>query len=139
MVELATSSWKQYRPGMGVPVRITLGKPRFRLPYSYEEVRLLAPTPAIFRLRDDAEFERAYLDHLDRIGVERLRGAFDAISDKHGGRRLVLLCYEDVLAGQLCHRRMFARWWQEQTGQEVPEMDVRDFASVEDTYQKRLF
>ncbi len=126
-IELATSSWKQFRAGMGVPVRVTLGKPRFKVGFDYEEIRLLAPTPAIFRLESDEEFERAYLDHLDRIGVERLRRAFDAISDRHSGRRLVFLCFEDVLAGQLCHRRMFARWWEQQTGREVPELDPADF------------
>ena len=126
MVELATSSWKQYRPGMGVPVRITLGKPRFKVGFEYEEIRLLAPTPAIFRLKSDADFEREYLAHLDRIGAERLRDAFDAVSGKHRGRRLVLLCYESVVDGEVCHRRMFAQWWEQQTGQDVPESAVRD-------------
>lgn len=135
MVELAKSSWRQYRQSMGVPVRITLGKPRFE----YEEIRLLAPTPAIFRLKSDADLEREYLAHLDRIGAERLRDAFDAVSGKHGGRRLVLLCYENLLKGQACHRRMFAEWWKEQTGIVVPELDVREFGDSEDTYQKRLF
>jgi hypothetical protein len=35
---------------------------------------------------------------------------------------VLLLCYEDVLAGDWCHRKVFAEWWQEQTGQVVEEL-----------------
>jgi hypothetical protein len=117
---------------MGTPVRITLGKPRFRVGYEYDEIRSLAPTPTIFRIEDDAEFEAAYLRHLDGLGVDRIGAALTGLSDRHGGRRLVLLCYEDVLAGQLCHRRMFARWWESKTGEIVPELDPAE-------YELRLF
>jgi hypothetical protein len=41
----------------------------------------------------------------------------------HGERPLALLCFEDVHAGQLCHRRMFAAWWHEQTGELLPEYE----------------
>jgi hypothetical protein len=40
VVKLATGSYRQFRPDLGVPVRVTLGKPRFRLGYEYEEIRL---------------------------------------------------------------------------------------------------
>jgi rubrerythrin len=59
---------------------------------------------------------------------------FEDVSARHGGERLVLLCFEDVLAGESCHRRTFAQWWEEQTGQEVPELDPDDFGT-----QQRLF
>lgn len=127
MVELATSSYRQFRPGMGVPVRITLGKPRFRLGYEYEEIRLLAPPPRVFALRDEAEFKAAYRQHLDAVGMERLRRVFERVGGEHSGQRLVLLCFENVLAGESCHRRMFAQWWKEQTGQDVPELDPARF------------
>jgi hypothetical protein len=89
-VELATSSYRQFEPGMGVPVRITLGKPRFRLPYEYEEIRVLAPTPKIFRLRGK-EFEHEYREHLERIGVKRLKTIFGQMAGRHDDTRLVLL------------------------------------------------
>jgi Protein of unknown function, DUF488 len=127
VAELATSSYRQFRPSMGTPVRITLGKPRFRLAYEYEEIRLLAPPPRVFALQDREEFEAAYRQHLDAVGAERLRQVFERVSGEHGGRRLVLLCFENVLAGESCHRRMFARWWKEQTGQDVPELDPARF------------
>jgi hypothetical protein len=118
---------------MGVPVRITLGKPRFRLSYSYDEIRLLAPTPRIFRLGGQ-DFEHEYRKHLEKIGVERLQAIFEELAGWHDGGRLVLLCFENVLAGESCHRRVFARWWEEQTEELVPELDLEDYRA-----QKRLF
>ena len=38
--------------------------------------------------------------------------------------RLVLLCYEDLTKpGLRCHRRLFANWWCENTGDVVPELE----------------
>ena len=120
MVELATCSWRSYRPEMGVPVRITLGRPPRWFSHEHEEVRLLAPPPAVFRLEDDKEFEAAYEQHLNAVGAERLAGRFRDLSEKHGGRRLVLLCFESRVED--CHRGQFARWWARQTGEVVEEL-----------------
>ena len=40
------------------------------------------------------------------------------------GRDVVLLCYEDVRKGESdwCHRTIFADWWQEKTGEVIPEL-----------------
>lgn len=54
------------------------------------------------------------------MGVDRLRRAFERLAREHGGQRLVLLCFEADVSE--CHRGQFARWWQERTGQEVPEL-----------------
>ena len=132
-VELATNSYRQFKPRMGVPVRITLGKPRFRLSYSYEEIRLLAPTPRIFRLGSD-DFEHEYREHLEKIGFEWLQAIFEEVAGRHEGSRLVLLCFENVLAGESCHCRTFARWWEEQSGQAIPELNPEDYRA-----QERLF
>ncbi len=114
-------------------MRITLGKPQFWLSYSYEEIRLLAPTPRIFRLSGD-DLEHEYRKHLEKFGVERLKTIFEDLAGQHEGRRLVLLCFENVLAGESCHRRIFARWWEEQTGTAIPELDPEDYRA-----QERLF
>ena len=132
-VELATSSYRQFKLGMGVPVRITLGKPRFRLSYSYEEIRLLAPTPRIFGL-GGGDFDHEYRKHLEKIGVERLETIFEEVAGRHDSGRLILLCFENVLAGETCHRRTFARWWEEQTGEAIPELNPEDYHA-----QERLF
>lgn len=34
----------------------------------------------------------------------------------------MLLCYEDVSQGLNCHRRTFADFWEQQTGQAIPEL-----------------
>jgi len=98
MVQLATSRYQAasliVASGL-VPVRITLGHPRYRA-------------------------------ELDRVGLDAVQGALSDVSAGHEGRGLVLLCFEDVvkLGGLSCHRRSFAHWWYEQTGQVVPELAV---------------
>jgi hypothetical protein len=60
---------------MWLAVRITLGKPPHWFTYPYEEVRLLALPPRVFRLRDDRAFEGAYEQHLEAVGVEPYSGS----------------------------------------------------------------
>jgi rubrerythrin len=82
----------------------------------------LAPAGWMLGIKSDERFEKLYVAQLERLGVERISDLLQAISDEEGGKDLALLCYEDVHAREVCHRRMFARWWTEQTGQEVPEL-----------------
>jgi hypothetical protein len=108
-----------------VPVRITLGSPRWKLPYALVgSIKALAPTRDLFARRGSTHFESDYVAQLDGHGVEVLSSAVDALSRQHGGRGLVLLCFEDVrvLGESSCHRRMFARWWEARTDQRVPEL-----------------
>ena len=106
------------------PVRITLGKPRMRLDYALAgEIRKLAPSGRLFRIEDPVEFRAAYRERLDRLGVDAVRAQLRAIVAAHGGRGAVLLCFEDVrVPGEWCHRRIFAEWWAERTGQVVAEL-----------------
>jgi len=82
----------------------------------------LAPYGA-FHLEGE-EFERAYRARLEKAGVDDLRRQLNAISARHAGRDLVLLCFEDVWRDgeDACHRRSFARWWRDQTGELVEEL-----------------
>ncbi|MGZ4303127.1 MAG: DUF488 family protein [Gaiellaceae bacterium] len=64
---------------------------------------------------------RRYRERLDAIGAKGLQKCFADISAEHDGRGLVLLCFEKP--GQFCHRRVLAEWWEEQTGQHVPELE----------------
>jgi len=137
-MKFATCSWRAYRPEMGVPVRITLGRPPRWFRHEHEEIRLLAPPPTVFRLRDDAAFEAAYGRHLEAVGTERLVRRFRDLSEKHDGRRLVLLCFEADVAQ--CHRGQFGTWWWSKTGQEVPELGGCGSSSNSDQdAQERLF
>lgn len=75
---------------MGVPVRVTLGKPWMELAYDLrEEIRELAPTPREFKLNGE-EFNRAYTARLDEIGVAKLRPIFEKMSSRNDNRRLIL-------------------------------------------------
>ena len=105
-----------------VPVGISRGVPRWPLPYSYRMARLLAPSRTTFELESDAEFEAAYLREMEAAGAEKIAAMLSKISAEEGGADLCLLCYEDVHAGQVCHRRMFADWWMRKAGQEVEEL-----------------
>ena len=127
-LQLATSRYQNYgtleASGL-VPVRITRGAPRWKLPYRLgASVSILAPTREVFAIEDPFEFDRAYRAQLAAIGVPEIYEQLDRISREAGGRGLVLLCFEDVqILGELsCHRRTFARWWEESTDQVVPEL-----------------
>jgi hypothetical protein len=122
-----------------VPVGISRGVPRWPLPYRYKLLRLLAPSREAFALQDLEEFEQAYLAGLEEIGAEKIARALQKISQEHDGRSLALLCYENTHAGDVCHRRMFADWWKEQTGQAVPELDVGVEVEPRGLVQETLF
>ena len=117
---VATCSWRAYTPDMGVPVRVTLGRPPGWFRYEHEEVRLLAPPGYAFRLGDWDEFRRKYRHHLYRTTVPRMRHAFAEIAERHPGKTLVLCCFEARIED--CHRGLWAEWWHEQTGEHVPEV-----------------
>jgi hypothetical protein len=55
------------------------------------------------------------------LGVERIECRFAEISAGHDGRGLVLLCYEPV--GQPCHWHLFSSWFEQGSGQDVPELE----------------
>jgi hypothetical protein len=102
-----------------VKVRTTRGAPRWRLAFALDRCAELTPSREVFGAEN---WKERYVSQLDGIGVERTRRRLEDISARHGGRDLVLLCFEDVLAGEDCHRRSFAQWWFDKTGEEVPEL-----------------
>lgn len=106
-----------------VPVRTSLGGPRFKIPYRIEGVcRLLMPRRDMLGLPIE-EYESLYVEILEGHGLDAIRQDFRTISNENGGRGLVLLCFEDLnKSDNWCHRRMFADWWTEQTGEPVPEL-----------------
>jgi len=125
VIELATSRYQGREliiaSGL-VPVGITVGRPKWNPTYDGEQIVYLSELAPwrLMRIEDDVEFTRRYLERLDRLGVERIARQFAAISAEHDGGGLVLLCYEP--AGEFCHRRAFASWFEDRTGQHVPEL-----------------
>jgi hypothetical protein len=141
---LATCQYQAYRRSTGTAVRVTRSAPRWiRLPDprytdqpAWPSAMLLAPGKDIFRkgLPSDV-FAARYLEQLDQtefttlagavlLGVEAVAAQLSQVPVEDG--RLVLLCFEseaDITADPLCcHRRVFASWWQDRTGAEVPEL-----------------
>lgn len=121
---LFTWSWRAALDAepLGVTlVRISLGRPKWvptsrtaTIPY----IAGLAPAGTLFDLEGE-EFEQRYRARLDGFGVERVERRFREVADSYSGRPLVLLCFEKSPGD--CHRSSFARWWQERTGEVVPE------------------
>jgi hypothetical protein len=107
------------------PICITLGAPRFRLPYRIAETdKRFAPSREIFHTHDRTVFESAMRERLDHELGDR---AVDVLHDydvAHGGNGLVLLCFEDVRKPEVwCHRQIVAKWIEERLGIVVPELD----------------
>jgi hypothetical protein len=80
----------------------------------------LAPY-GLLKVEDKAVFERRYVARLERHGLETIRAQLAELAAEHGADGLVLLCFED-LSIAWCHRRMFASWWERQTGERVLEL-----------------
>jgi hypothetical protein len=121
VVDLATCSYKEFRPSMGLGVRTSIGTPRWIKrdePWPY--VPELAPQRSYLRL-PEPEFDGAYLAQLGSYGVARIREQLDQLAAEHQADRLVLLCFERLTEAD-CHRRLFASWWLLTTGQRVPEL-----------------
>jgi hypothetical protein len=117
MTDLYTCSFADYRREMGKPVRISLGRPKYKTQVDVDvNVWELTPHPSYFRASPE-EFDRRYTAQLDRVGVVELWKQLRVLDD---GRPLVLLCFERN--GDDCHRRRFADWWLEQTGEIVSEI-----------------
>lgn len=103
-----------------VPVGITVGSPRFRLAFQPVYLRMLAPDREDLKRPDWAARYRAKLETLD---PDEIRTALERIHEVYG-RDLALLCFENVYAEgpESCHRRIFAEWWEETTGETVEEL-----------------
>src|SRR3954462_1293565 len=70
--QMASCSYKLFRPAMGLPVRTTAYGPRFTLGYNLAGTwSAVAPRPEWLRLEDSAFFE-VYFRHLDELGIDRV-------------------------------------------------------------------
>ena len=122
MVALATCSYQEFREDMGQPVRISLGVPKFPLSWELPSSCLWELTPRGHYFHDPPDvFAEKYLAQLDRYGPARLHEIFTALAT--GEAPLVALCFErNVKSAADCHRRLWAAFWFERTGEYVPEL-----------------
>lgn len=110
------------KTGEYTTIRISVGTPRWALGYTLNgEMKELMP----FGLRDVEdmeEFRKLYYAKLDKIGADSIGRKLKRLEER--GKPVVLLCYEDIRKGDWnwCHRRIFADWWHEKTGETIDEL-----------------
>jgi uncharacterized protein YeaO (DUF488 family) len=110
------------------PVGISLWGVRFKIPYTVAaRIKELAPDSGTLKSLKSEEidwdqFEVAYIAKLDGFGAEFIESRLASVALEVGNRKLALLCFENIHEGDPCHRRTFARWFEEKTGQAVPEL-----------------
>jgi hypothetical protein len=69
-------------------------------------------------------FAERYRIHLDTVGVEQIREELKQLNEAAAktDREAILCCFESLKKeDQHCHRRMFADWWFEKTGETLAE------------------
>jgi hypothetical protein len=127
-LRLATCTYQEFAPHMGTPVRSTVGLPRFPLGYQLGgHARLITPTRDLLKINMQDAYEWGYRRLLNGHGLQRIEHELMTIAGANGlDSPLVLLCFDrlDRLTppDDWCHRSHFAKWWTEQTGDEVPEL-----------------
>ena len=122
-LSLATCSYSQFTPDMGVPVQISNGRPKWALKYTLtEKDTQLYPAWSLVKNKSlsVADFRTAYWAGLDTIGLEVIANGLQTIADRYEGHQLVLMCFEKRVED--CHRGDFAIWWLHNTGEAVPEL-----------------
>jgi uncharacterized protein YeaO (DUF488 family) len=115
---LLTGHYGGYRPGMGVAVRTSVGTPKW-WQSALEHVREVTPYGIFGHTDEWSEYRRLYVARLDRIDTTVLLRRFNDISARHGGRPLVLLCFERDR--RRCHRSLLADWLEAHGFGPVPE------------------
>jgi hypothetical protein len=84
--------------------------------------------------KPEAEFADLYTQSLERRGIDYFAQRFADVARAACVDELILCCYEDLRMSALpgigpatfCHRRIFAEYWEEQTGQVVQEIAEED-------------
>jgi hypothetical protein len=125
-VKLSTSRYaakKLIQDAGGVPVRTSIGMPRFSPGYDVTAKLMdLAPAYVMLKMPKD-EYQGVYRARLERVGVDVLRMQMRSICEAQQNDHLIFLCFENLgEPGTWCHRRMFAEWWEEKTGEKVEEL-----------------
>jgi hypothetical protein len=118
---LAESVAEGVERGVLVPVRVSVWPPVATPPYKLKEVAW-SLVPSELMLGEWPHLSTSLLDRLDFLGIEKVSGELEQISERHGGRPLILLDHDDMMRGIRSHRIVFSFWWEEQTGFAVPEL-----------------
>jgi hypothetical protein len=101
-----TSSYRAWSPGLGVPVGITVGLPKW-FPEPLVEWRTVAPFGLLGAGLEPAEYRRRYRHRLHRL-TPRIVRELAELREAYGPADLILCCYEP--AGAWCHRVLLAEF-----------------------------
>lgn len=68
------------------------------------------------------QYTKEYLENLERNKTTILReiDSIKVLAARSGKKDIVLLCW--CAKGAFCHRRLFARWYEEKTGEKIEEL-----------------
>lgn len=113
----------ELKSGKYTVVGIVRYMPKYPLKYKLAgNIFDIAPTKALFNVYDREEFSPPYKAHLDAVGFGKISEQIRKYAAQ--GKDVVLCCYEDVrIPNEWCHRLVFAEWWLEKTGEEIPELN----------------
>jgi hypothetical protein len=118
---LLTGRYQSWKPGDGVPVRSTVGYPKFWRHGPLLHAIGITPYGVFGKGLDHDTARAAYRQRLD-LHAGAILSDLAEIARTHRGQPVVVLCFEDVHAGQICHRRWFAEWFEERYGIAVDEL-----------------
>lgn len=99
-------------------VSIAVGNPRYSVPYEIVNAKIIKPY-GVFGKYHGIEYEQKYFERLDSYGVQAIAEELKKVAGNH--ENVILMCHERDWT--TCHRRMFAKWWFEKTGEVIPEID----------------
>lgn len=118
-----TCNYANYKPEMGLAVRITMGKVPSWFPYPYVVGKSLKPFKTFRSGLPLMERRDIYMAELDRHEgwVWSELEQFSKISE---GQPLILLCFEKIVTGFECHRRWAADWFATK-GVDVPDLPLK--------------
>lgn len=131
---LTTTRYQNWRETSGLPVGVTVGRPRFWRG-ALINVSVLAPhelfLPRFKNINNIPIERRVYWERL-RVCEHEILAALQELARQYPDTPATLMCFEDVngKAGpDGCHRRWFAQWVEARFGWEIPELPTPEDAT----------
>jgi hypothetical protein len=120
---VVTTRYSFWKPEHGVPIRTSVGAPKWWAGPALVQVRSLTPFGIFGRDDLDADEARAlYRERLDHY-AERVVSDLADLARQHPGKALVVMCFEDLTRPDTyCHRGWLAKWFEETYRIQVTEL-----------------